>query len=278
MKKLYSFIYVLFLVFSLSNNSVNESKDISNIDLKVLNANATNGSYEFSYSITPTSASLVPGYVLTCTNTSIDPLDYYSVSIDGTNKTCKVTNLLPCNYQVKLKLYSGDAEAYVNLDYKKRVTGINSYFYQDRQDIFFHSSVKYGTGSITPSYSIDDESISYDSTFVSNIKTLIKPVNDSTNTYSNIIYYGLDNQDADYWLGGDFDAVEFTNSIYVKYRRSYMDTSDYVMHITNGTTYLYSFENNVDYEHYFNGQEIVFNYQGKVNGITYTSDIGLPLV
>jgi hypothetical protein len=266
MKKINSIGYVFLLIFCLSNNQLSNeinSETISNIDIRKVNA--TDGYYQLSYSIEPSCSTAIPSYSLTCSNSGIDPTDYYTVSLDTSNKTCSVTNFAACAYQCELSIYSGDVSASITLDYLKRVTGINAYFDGDESEVTFTSSVKYGTGSVSPSYSVEDESLTLNSTFVTNAKAILYPTTD----YSDLIYYGFTGDKSSYL--DDFSLYSLTYNLYAKYT-SYSIVNG-SLKTTSVTSRLSSFSSTTDYEELFQGYFSTFDYVGYVNNVSYSKSL-----
>ena len=275
MKKINSIGYVFLLIFCLSNNQLSNeinSETISNIDIRKVNA--TDGYYQLSYSIEPSYSTAIPSYSLTCSNSGIDPTDYYTVSLDTSNKTCSVTNIAACAYQCELSIYSGDVSASITLDYLKRVTGINAYCYESDDFITFNSLILYGVGTLSSSYSIENESLTFTDEFISLAKSILTP-SESNVSIPSIAYYGFDGDQSEYLVSG-YEIYDLVYKIYCTYKTvtySPIGTRQYTSH----TIRLSSYIDTDEYKDLFSGHYSLFDYIGYVNGVSYSKSLILQL-
>ena len=271
MKKKFIIIYLFLFIFSLSSD-VCKNENFSTIQI-VKRSYASNGSYILSYSVKPDMYTEDITYSLSSSNTSLVVSNYYSVDLDTSEDQVTITNLSACGYTCYLKLYAvddPDVNAVVTLDYQKRVSGgVSAYFDGDESKVTFTSSVRYGIGSVSPSYSVEDESLTFNSTFVTKVKSILTPTTTTTSSYSGLIYYGFSGDKSTYL--NDFSLYSLTYNLYSKYTSQEIIRGSLVT--SSVTKRLSSFSGTTDYEELFLGYFPTFDYIGYVNGVSYSRSL-----
>jgi len=270
MKKKFIIIYLFLFIFSLSSD-VCKNGNFSTIQI-VKRSYASNGSYILSYSVKPDMYTEDITYSLSSSNTSLVVSNYYSVDLDTSEDQVTITNLSACGYTCYLKLYAvddPDVNAVVTLDYQKRVSGVSAYFDGDESKVTFTSSVRYGIGSVSPSYSVEDESLTFNSTFVTKVKSILTPTTTTTSSYSGLIYYGFSGDKSTYL--NDFSLYSLTYNLYSKYTSQEIIRGSLVT--SSVTKRLSSFSGTTDYEELFLGYFPTFDYIGYVNGVSYSRSL-----
>jgi len=248
--------------------------DNNGIDLKsIMSSDTTTKS--FTYTISPTVHTGTVSYELTCPTGEVDPSEYYSIDLNTEVQQIDITLLKICNYQCSLKIYAIDdptVNAVVTIDYQQRITNVSSTLnVVEGSPLTITNVVDKSGGSIFVDDSITSSSLEFNSTFISNVESLLgfggqifKGSKDSDE------YVGLDN--ADSWLSGNYTSTDFLESIYhvVGYYqdRIVMPVKHYNRLIDQESEDVLSL---------FNGTAPVFNYTVTVNDEDYSTTFGLNI-
>jgi len=230
----------------------------------------------FTYTINPSIHTGSITYELTCSNTELNPSDYYSIVLDTDTQSVVITLVSICDFQCSLKLYSIDdptINAIVSLDYQQRITDVSSNLVVVENTVFDVTNVvTKSRGSINVSTDVTAESLVFNDTFVSNVEALLN-FDDLDPRYGDghdFVTTGL--TDAEYWLTNVFTGVDFLESIT---RSGIFTREDDQVNV--------DFErdlvdmNSVDVLALFDGVKPVFNYTAVVNGDDYTTQFGLNI-
>jgi len=242
------------------------------ITLKPLFADSTT-TKSFSYTVDPSVHTGSISYSLTCSNTSTNPSDYYSVVLDTENQTVSITLVDICDYQCLIKLYSvdnPDVNAVVTLDYQQRILSVVSTLNAvEGSPLSIHDVVTKSKGSIAVSSAVTSSSLTFDADFVAAAQDLVSftavPLNNPVTTD-----YGLD--DASNWLTTNYSDTSFLGSI----KEVVTGTSTVTGSQKTYTKSLLDCQS-TDILNLFDGTKPVFNYTAVVNGTEYKTDFALEI-